>query len=143
MGREIGFFKSFQFKCQGNLEWTANAVIYAQSKGIPIINFSGGGSSGLTALQTAISSYEGLFVVAAGNDDNNNENSPRYPAYYTSANIISVGASDKNDNRSNWNGFSNLWGLFGSAKSNFGATTVDIFAPGTDILSMVPGNKYR
>lgn len=133
----------FNSSGQGNLEWTANAVNYAQSQGIPIINFSGGGSSDLVALQTAISAYDGLFVVAAGNDDNNNDASPRYPTNYTSSNIVSVGASDKNDNRSNWNGFGNLWGLFGGSKSNYGATTVDIFAPGTDIISTVPGNKYQ
>ncbi len=75
-----------------------------------------------------------LFVAAAGNGgadgvgDNNNV-TPEYPASLNSPYIISVAATDRND----------ALGSF----SNFGATTVDLAAPGVAILSTTPGNTYQ
>lgn len=69
-----------------------------------------------------------LFVAAAGNDGNNNDVNPSYPDGYDLDGIISVAATDHNDRLA---GF-----------SNFGLTTVDIAAPGEDILSTVPGGGY-
>ena len=64
-----------------------------------------------------------LNVFAAGNDGRNVETTPFYPASYTSPQILSVAASDQNDNRGSF--------------SNFGATSVDVAAPGVNILSTV------
>ena len=119
------------------------AINYARTNNIPIVNCSFGIPNS-AELFNAYNLYEGLTVCAAGNEDNNNNTNPVFPASYQLENIISVGASDSNDNRSNWNDFSNLWGFFGllSSKSNYGSTSVHIFAPGTDILSTVPTNNY-
>ncbi|MEP6848502.1 MAG: S8 family serine peptidase, partial [Acidobacteriota bacterium] len=62
-----------------------------------------------------------LNVFAAGNANNNNDLSPFFPATYTSPSILAVAASDSNDNKA---GF-----------SSYGATTVDLAAPGLGILS--------
>lgn len=62
-----------------------------------------------------------LQVFAAGNQGTNVETTPFYPASYTSPSILSVAASDQDDNRV---GF-----------SNYGAVSVDIAAPGSGILS--------
>ncbi|MDQ3748704.1 MAG: S8 family serine peptidase [Acidobacteriota bacterium] len=62
-----------------------------------------------------------LNVFAAGNAGQNIETTPFYPASYTSPSILSVASSTSTDMRS---GF-----------SNFGATSVDIAAPGSGILS--------
>ncbi|MCA1637573.1 MAG: S8 family serine peptidase [Acidobacteria bacterium] len=62
-----------------------------------------------------------LNVFAPGNNGRNIENSPFYPASYTSPSILSVAASTSTDERA---GF-----------SNYGATSVDIAAPGENILS--------
>jgi len=62
-----------------------------------------------------------VIVCAAGNDSNNNDVNPRYPANFDIPTLISVAATDRND------------GLAGF--SNFGSTTVDLAAPGVDILS--------
>ncbi|MBA2736756.1 MAG: S8 family serine peptidase [Pyrinomonadaceae bacterium] len=62
-----------------------------------------------------------LNVFAAGNDNANNDNTPFYPASYTSPSILSVAASTPDDLRSNF--------------SNYGAVSVDIAAPGSSILS--------
>jgi subtilisin family serine protease len=63
-----------------------------------------------------------LNVFAAGNSSTNNDVDPFFPASYTSPSIISVGGSDADDNR-----------IF-----NYGATTVDIAAPGFRITSTIP-----
>ena len=61
------------------------------------------------------------IVAAAGNDSNDNDQQPFYPANYDIPGLISVAASDKNDALADF--------------SNFGATTVDLAAPGVGILS--------
>jgi subtilisin family serine protease len=75
-----------------------------------------------------------LFVAAAGNGhqgvgyNNDTDPKPAYPASYDHDNIISVAAIDRN----------NRLGSF----SNWGAKTVDIAAPGVDVYSAIPKNKY-
>lgn len=61
------------------------------------------------------------IVAAAGNDANDNDVNPVFPANYTIDGLISVAASDQNDNLAPF--------------SNYGATTVDLVAPGVGILS--------
>lgn len=65
-----------------------------------------------------------LFIAAAGNETNNNDATLSYPASYTNSNIISVAA------------ITNTGGL--ASFSNYGATTVDLGAPGASIYSTVP-----
>ncbi len=70
-----------------------------------------------------------LFVAAAGNNSTNSDSSPGYPAAYNEDNIISVAAIDRYGNLASF--------------SNYGATTVDIGAPGVDIGSTYPGSTYK
>ena len=79
-------------------------------------------------MYSAIAAYDGLFVAGAGNNANNNGINPFYPAAYDLPNIISVGATDSSDNR---------WYY-----SNYGANSVDIFAPGSMIWSTIPTDIY-
>jgi len=58
---------------------------------------------------------------------------PLYPASYDLPNIISVGATDENDDR--YYDASNLQNVNGS---NYGSINVDIAAPGVDVLSTIP-----
>jgi subtilisin family serine protease len=62
-----------------------------------------------------------LVVVAAGNDGTDNETLPTWPASYALPNMVCVMASDRHDDKP---GF-----------ANYGHTTVDLAAPGVDILS--------
>lgn len=99
-------------------------IDYARLHGAHIINASWGGGGSSQALRRAITSARSsgiLFVAAAGNDGANIDSSPSYPASYTMDNIITVAASDQNDALASF--------------SNYGATSVDIFAPGTSIVS--------
>jgi subtilisin family serine protease len=122
----------------GNLQDAVEAVEYStrmkRDHDINIIatNNSWGGGGFSQALYDAIEAAgnEGqLFIAAAGNSNNNNDNVPSYPSGYDLDNIISVAATDHNDNRA---GF-----------SSFGATTVDLGAPGVDVLSTTPNNTYQ
>ncbi|MBK9155049.1 MAG: S8 family serine peptidase [Chloracidobacterium sp.] len=62
-----------------------------------------------------------LQVFSAGNDGNNSDVLPSYPAAYDSPSIISVANSTSSDTR--------------NTSSNFGPLSVDLAAPGTSILS--------
>lgn len=108
-----------------------DALEYAVANGAHISNnsWSGGGySSTLKAAIEAAGAAGHLFVAAAGNSGSNNDVDPHYPSSYDCENILAVASSDHNDNRS---GF-----------SCYGLTSVDIAAPGSSILSTVPGNGY-
>ncbi|MCO6429529.1 MAG: S8 family serine peptidase [Deltaproteobacteria bacterium] len=92
-------------------------------------SWGGGGFS--QSLYNAIAKARDLgiiFVAAAGNESNDNDASPSYPAGYELSNVVSVAALDQQRNAASF--------------SNYGANTVDIAAPGVGILSTYPGNRY-
>ncbi|MCK4614318.1 MAG: S8 family serine peptidase, partial [Thermoplasmata archaeon] len=108
-----------------------------QDFNIPVIatsnSWGGGGYS--QALKDAIAAADTagiLFVAAAGNNWNDNDVSPHYPSSYDVPNVIAVAATDHNDALAD----EQTWG------SNYGATSVDLAAPGVSILSTVPDNGY-
>jgi len=107
------------------------ALNYAIAMNIRITNNSWGGGYFSDALRIAIDSAKNnnhLFIAAAGNYNLNNDLYNFYPASYDNENIISVAATNRNDNS--------------FISSNYGATTVDIAAPGVGIYSCIPGNGY-
>ncbi len=69
-----------------------------------------------------------LFIAAAGNDGTNNDTDPTYPAAFTYDNMITVAATDDKDGMAYF--------------SNYGAKTAHLGAPGVNVYSTVPGNKY-
>lgn len=100
------------------------AIDYGRIAGAQILNNSWAGGGFSTALVSAIQRAENadiLFIAAAGNESSNNDQSPVFPASYTLNSVISVGSSTRNDTISSF--------------SNTGATSVDLFAPGSSILS--------
>lgn len=120
----------------------ANAIRYAVDNGAQIINMSFGKDyspqrqvveeAERYALQKGV-----LLVHAAGNDGKDIDTAANYPAPRfvdgkEIPNVITVGASaEPNTNE--------LVASF----SNYGKQTVDVFAPGKDIYSTVPGGKYE
>lgn len=109
-------------------------IDWAVDNGVHILCNSWGGPDSSRELTEAVARAERkgvLFVVAAGNTGgtgNNNDLRPSYPASLGSANVISVGAIDRNDARGSF--------------SHYGQQSVDIGAPGVDILSTVVNNGY-
>ena len=107
------------------------AINYAVANGARVINASWGGGPFSVALFNAISAANNagvLFVTAAGNAGRDTDLTPSYPGSYNLSNILSVAATDDAD----------LLAGF----SNFGATSVDLGAPGVGILSTLAGGGY-
>jgi thermitase len=114
-----------------NLKNTVNAIKYAIKKGAHIINYSGGGLEFSQEEHDAVADAQRngiLFVAAAGNEKSNSDKNHYYPADYKLSNIISVTAYDPS--------------MEVLASSNYGVETVDLAAPGQNILSTLPGNSY-
>lgn len=104
---------------------------YAVENGARVISMSlGGYGFNYLSYYGAYYAYKNnvLVVAAAGNEANDNDANPVYPASFPFSNIISVAASDSGDAL--------------AAFSNYGAQSVDIAAPGVNILSTVPGDGY-
>ncbi len=106
------------------------AIAYAIDNGARVINASWvvDDPNAAPFLDTAIAAAEQagvLFVTAAGNEPIDVDTSSLYPAASSLANVITVAASTPTDQPASWSGY--------------GATTVDIFAPGEYIISTVPG----
>ena len=97
------------------------AIQFAENNGAKVINASFTGVNFSQAEKEAIDSFSGIVVASSGNSARNNEVSHMYPSDYSSANIISVAATDQNDDLSSF--------------SNYGNTSVDIAAPGENIYS--------
>lgn len=99
---------------------------------IVVSNNSWGASSGMSiVMQDAIAAMADVgvgFVAAAGNRSSDNDVLPRYPSSYDVPNVIAVAASTTSDQLASF--------------SNFGATSVDLAAPGGGIFSTLPGGTY-
>jgi len=115
----------------GYISDATEAINYAVANGAKILNNSWGGGgvdAGLLASITAADNAGVIFVAAAGNSGVDADVSPMYPAAYSVGNIISVAAIDRNDALAYY--------------SNFGASSVDLGAPGSSILSTYPNASY-
>ena len=119
----------------------ANAIRYAVDNGAQIINMSFG--KDYSPQRQAVEDAERyalskgvLLVHAAGNDSKDIDTADNYPAPRFAdgkdiPNVITVGASAERN--------ADLIASF----SNYGKQTVDVFAPGKDIYSTIPGSKYE
>jgi thermitase len=123
---------------QGNSGNIANGIAFAAQNGAGVINLSlggpsGGGDSAMSAAIQEAENHNTVVVAAAGNENNDNDVNPTTPCTLPNANLICVASVTKIGARSDF--------------SNFGATTVDVGAPGgdgsgspdADILSTKPG----
>jgi subtilisin family serine protease len=108
-------------------------VNYAVTNGAKIINMSLGGGGGYDpAFASVITNAQNngvVVVVAAGNENTNNDgaSTPSWPCNFTHPNLICVAALDQN------------YAL--ASFSNRGVTSVDVGAPGTNIVSTWPGTN--
>ncbi|MBG0969194.1 S8 family peptidase [Bacillus sp. SRB3LM] len=112
----------------GTISNAIKAIEYAKNKGVKITNNSWGGGGFSQALYDAIQQSNSLFIAASGNNGTNADQTPMYPAAYSLSNILSVASITNKGSLSSF--------------SNYGKTSVDVAAPGTDILSTLPNNSY-
>ena len=125
----------------------ANAIIYAVKNGANVINMSFGKEysphKSYVDKAVAFAEKHGVIIIhAAGNDGKNTESTANnYPnnrlfnnsaSAHQATNWIEVGASNKNKDETLPANF-----------SNWGKTSVDLFAPGMAIDSSIPGNQYK
>ncbi len=127
---------------EGDTAGAVQAIEYATKMGFDITSNSWGGTVDdsdsaddagdedvlLTAIKANTDAGH-LFVAAAGNELSNNDKKPVLPASYDIDGILSVAASTSSDRLAFY--------------SNYGATTVDLAAPGSDIYSTVLGSGYE
>ena len=115
----------------GNTANITQGVNFAVNNGAKVINMSlGGGGTEDMAYSDVITNaqtHDVVVVVAAGNASSNNDaaNSADWPCNFTQPNLICVAALDQN------------YAL--ASFSNYGTTSVDVGAPGTNILSTWAG----
>lgn len=113
----------------GTSEDAIKAIDYATKMGARVMSNSWGGGPKSTALLNAIKRSQragALFIVAAGNEYNNNDSYPTYPANYNVSNLISVAAIDNQGRKASF--------------SNYGAKSVHVGAPGVNIYSTTGGS---
>ncbi|MDX6593344.1 MAG: hypothetical protein QOJ13_2540 [Gaiellales bacterium] len=122
-GTVTGAINAIEFAIQANAAVGANVRVLSNSWG------GGGFSQALLDQITKANTSNMLFVAAAGNDGRNTDTTPNYPSSYTAPNMVAVAATDNSDQRASF--------------SNYGVASVDLGAPGVDILSTSLGNTYR
>ena len=116
----------------GTTEAAIKAVEYATKVGVDIMSNSWGGGGASAALKEVIEKANEagiVFTAAAGNSGSDNNSRPHYPSNYDVPNVISVAASQVDDTLASF--------------SCYGSRTVHVAAPGHNILSTYPGDKYK
>lgn len=106
------------------IEWAQDR--WETEERISIINYSVSGFGSSTAVRTAISEYDGLFIWAAGNDTVDIDERVEIYGSFNLDNIISVGGLNSDGTRRSTSNYST------------NNTNVHIYAPGTNIYSTVP-----
>lgn len=121
-------------KGSGDLNNGIKAIDYAIEKGATIISASWGAevpASTAAPLLEAVkrATDKGIiFVVASGNSSKNNDTANFFPANAPYPNVINVAASNPSDAKPSW--------------SNYGKKNVHVSAPGENIMSTLPADKY-
>lgn len=115
----------------GSISDGISSLDYAVQMGATISNNSWGGGGFSSAMSNAIAAArdaDHVFLAAAGNEGTDNDAVPHFPSNYSLANVVSVAATDNQDGLASF--------------SNYGATSVDIGAPGVNIASTYPNDSY-
>ncbi|RME14634.1 MAG: protease [Bdellovibrio sp.] len=119
----------------GDLVSGIKAIDYAIKNGAKIISASWGATVSRAQAKPLIEAVKRandagvIFISAASNDGRNNDQTDVFPANAKFENTISVAASSPDDTKPSW--------------SNYGRHMVDLASPGLNIISTIPGNKYR
>jgi thermitase len=124
--------KFMNSKGRGATSDAISGIDYAVRQGAKVINCSFGSSSKSKSLEdeVAYAKKKGvLLVVAAGNESENIDSEPSYPASLSASNILTVAATTALNQLASF--------------SNFGQENVDLGAPGDNILSTYPDSTYK
>ena len=114
----------------------AKAVLYAYENGAEVINMSFGGTACSIAVQDALATAytRCVLVASAGNNSKHNEGHmsiPNYPAALTYVlGVMSVDETGRESAFTNWDVIA------------YNGVEYELYAPGENIMSTLPGNKY-
>jgi subtilisin family serine protease len=117
-------------KGRGTTAGILQGVNFAVANGAKVINMSLGGGGFDPAFNNAITAAQAsdvVVVVSAGNENSDNDAVPAFPCNFTQLNLVCVAALDQNYTLASF--------------SNFGAISVDVGAPGTNIVSTWAGTE--
>ncbi|MEZ4265705.1 MAG: S8 family peptidase [Myxococcota bacterium] len=123
-------------KVTGTSAAAAEAIEYAAAHGVRLINASFGTPAPSTLLADTIAASGALVIAAAGNDRRDIDAKPSYPASLPLPTIITVAAVDR------FGKLATGWGEAKNQGSNWGATAVDLAAPGDAIRSTWPEGRW-
>ncbi|HWG93308.1 MAG TPA: S8 family peptidase, partial [Mycobacteriales bacterium] len=112
----------------GRASDAVRAVRYAVQQGAAVVNASFGGPDYSAALEEAVATSGAVVVAAAGNEGRDNDLSPSYPASYGSANVLATTAVANDGSLPTF--------------ANTGRLSVDVGAPGVDVVSTLPAGRY-
>lgn len=112
----------------GSVSDAVKAFLYAADKGARITSNSWTGTRFNQALEDVMRASPCLHICAAGDEGQNNDSSPAYPANFRMPNLISVAATDRQDKLAPF--------------SNRGGQSVHLAAPGVDIHSTLLEGRY-
>jgi subtilisin family serine protease len=128
-GSDADALKAYNYAKQMKDLWVSSGGTKGANLRVINASYGGGGYSQASADAINALGQSGiLFVAAAGNDGSNTDISANYPSNYGLSNVMSVASTTSADTLS---GF-----------SNFGLHTVTLGAPGSSVLSTLPGNSY-
>jgi len=131
---EVGIMTCRIFNANGDatLSSLIGCMEYCRVNHAPIVSGSYGGPGFSQAesmmIDLAAEEIDQLYIVAAGNENADNDVTPTYPACYPQQNVLSVASSGETD--------------LASTFTNYGQWSVDLAAPGEDIISTSPGGGY-
>jgi subtilisin family serine protease len=117
--------RAFDDNGNADLFTLAKAIRYARRNGAQVLNMSFGTLTDSKVLREAIEYARAGNVLLIASAGNNNTSAPQYPAAYPG--VLAVAATDELDEKSEF--------------SNYGSY-VFVDAPGTHIISAVPGGQY-
>ncbi|MFN8607434.1 MAG: S8 family peptidase [Vulcanimicrobiota bacterium] len=126
---QIMAIRIFDDKGRTDVAQIARGLEYAAQNGARITSSSWGGTESNRALQDAFQSCPSLHIAACGNSHLDTDIVAHYPSAFEIPNMIAVAASDQRDRLASF--------------SNYGASSVDLAAPGVDIYSTFPKGKYK
>ncbi len=115
----------FDDEGDGDIAKITKAIRYAVKNGANVINMSFGLDESSKAIKEAIDKARDAGVIVIASAGNKNSAVPQYPAAYSG--VISVAATTNQDKKGSF--------------SNYG-TTIDVDAPGANIVSAYPGGYY-
>ena len=124
--------RAFNADGSAQLSDVVAAIYYAVNNGAKVINMSFDLDTADSTLEDAIEFATAQGVICVASAANVSSNALVYPAGFsaTDQSVIGVGSVDSQ------------YGLYRSAFSGYGQPSVDVYAPGENLIAAFPGNHF-